>query len=132
MRFSPLLKASWTGASCVEGVPLIAASAEPFVFFAGRPATEWATDARAGCVPLSLNVVVGRNGGSISRWTHAFLPFLEGHSFGVSYQTHRQERTEKHIKCQAKPRPPVRHAGVVDEEMMHEIKNTVPDKGSDD
>jgi hypothetical protein len=25
------------------------------------------------------------------------LPFLEGHSFGVSYQTHRQERTEKRI-----------------------------------
>jgi hypothetical protein len=60
------------------------------------------------------------------------LPFLEGHSFGVSYQTHRQERTEKHIKCQTKTRPPARHTGVVDEEAMDVIKNAVPNKGSDD
>ena len=60
------------------------------------------------------------------------LPSLEGHSFWVSYQTHRQERTEKHIKCQAKPRPPVRHAGIVDEEVMDEVKNAVPNKGTED
>jgi hypothetical protein len=58
-------------------------------------------------------------------------PSLDGRSFGVPYQTHRQERTEKHIKCQAKPRPPVRHTGVVDEEAMDEVKNAVPNKGSD-
>ena len=60
-----------------------------------------------------------------------FLPFPEGHSFGVSYQTHCQERTEKHIKCQAKPRPPVRHAGIVDETVMDEVENAVPNKDSD-
>jgi hypothetical protein len=53
-------------------------------------------------------------------------PSLEGHSFGMSYQTHRQERTEKHIECQAKTRPPVRHTGVVDEEAMDVIKNAMP------
>jgi hypothetical protein len=38
LRFSPLVQAGWTYASRVEGAPLVAAGAEPFVFFAGRPA----------------------------------------------------------------------------------------------
>jgi hypothetical protein len=61
----------------------------------------------------------------------SFYLSFEGHSFGVSYQTHRQEGTEEHIKCQAKPRPPVWHTGVVDEEAMDEVKNAMPNKGSD-
>ena len=48
----------------------------------------------------------------------------------MSYQAHRQEHTEKRIKCQAKTRPPVRHTGVVNEEGMDEVKNAVPNKGS--
>jgi hypothetical protein len=50
---------------------------------------------------------------------------------GCLTQTHGQEPTEKHIKCQAKPRPPARHTGIVDEEVMDEVKNAVPNKGSD-
>jgi len=49
----------------------------------------------------------------------------------VSHQAHRQEHTEKRIECQAKTRPPVRHTGVVDEEVMDEVENAVPNKGSD-
>src|SRR6266571_561999 len=49
----------------------------------------------------------------------------------VPDQAHRQEHTEKPIKRQAEARPPVRHAGVVDEQMMNEVKNPVPNKGSD-
>ena len=59
------------------------------------------------------------------------LPFLEGRSFGVSYQMQRQERTEKRIECQAKPRPPVGYTRIVDEKVMDEIKNPVPNKGCD-
>jgi ribosomal protein S25 len=59
------------------------------------------------------------------------LPSLEKHSFRVPYQAHSQERAEKRIECQAKTRPPVRHTGIVDEKVMDEIKNAVPNKGSD-
>jgi hypothetical protein len=38
---------------------------------------------------------------------------------------------EKQVECQAKTRPPVRHTGVVDEGAMKEVKNAVPNKGSD-
>jgi hypothetical protein len=46
LSFSPLVEAGWADASRVEGVPLIPALAKPLVFFAGRPAAEWAPDAR--------------------------------------------------------------------------------------
>jgi hypothetical protein len=64
------MEAGGADAPSIEGVPLIAAGAEPFVFLAGRPAAQRAADARAGRFPVSLNVVVRRNGGSISLWTH--------------------------------------------------------------
>jgi len=48
LSLSPLVKASWADASRIEGIPLISAGAKPFVFFAGRPAAEWAADARTG------------------------------------------------------------------------------------
>jgi hypothetical protein len=40
------VEARWADASRIERVPLIAAGAEPAIFFAGRPATERAADAR--------------------------------------------------------------------------------------
>jgi hypothetical protein len=46
LGFSPLMKAGGADATCVERVPLVAAGAEPFVFLPGRPAAEWALDAR--------------------------------------------------------------------------------------
>jgi hypothetical protein len=41
------MEANWANSTSIEGVPLIAALAEPFVFLAGRPAAERASDARA-------------------------------------------------------------------------------------
>jgi hypothetical protein len=49
----------------------------------------------------------------------------------VPDQVHSQEHTETPIKCQAEIRPPARHTGVADEEVMDEIKNTVPNNGWD-
>ena len=54
LRLSPLVKAGRADASGVESVPLLAAGAEPLVFFPGRPAAERAADARAGCITLLL------------------------------------------------------------------------------
>lgn len=63
----------------------------------------------------------------LTAYTYAqFLLPLEGNSFGVPYQADHQGRTEKHIKCQAKARPPVRHTGVVDDEAMDVIKMPYP------
>jgi len=131
LRFSPLVQACRADASRVERVPLVSAGAEPFVLFARRPAAERTADARAGCVSVSLNVAVGNTRGSVSSGTHTFLPFLEGHSFGMSYQTHGQERTENYIRCQAKTRPPLRNTGVVNEELMDEVEDAVTNKSSD-
>ena len=58
LGFSPLVQAGWADSSCVEGVPLIAAGTEPFVFFAGRPATERAADAWGSGVLPPLKVAV--------------------------------------------------------------------------
>ena len=44
LGFSPLVQAHGAHASGVERVPLVAAGAEPVVFFAGRPAAQWAVD----------------------------------------------------------------------------------------
>ena len=107
------------------------AFAEPLVFFSWQPTAQRAADTRAGCVSVSLNVAVGNYRGSVSCGTHTFLPFLEGHSFGMSYQTHGQERTENYIRCQAKTRPPLRNTGVVDEEVMDEVEHAVTNKSSD-
>jgi hypothetical protein len=46
LRRGPLMNAGWAHPSRVEGVPLVSAVAKPFVFFARRPAAEWAADAR--------------------------------------------------------------------------------------
>jgi hypothetical protein len=56
LGFSPLVHAGWADASRVEGVPLVAADAEPFVFFAGRPLAERTANTGAGCVPALLFV----------------------------------------------------------------------------
>jgi len=50
----------------------------------------------------------------------------------MPYQPHGQEHTEKRIKGQTKTGPPMRHTGVVDEEVMDEVKHAVPDEGNDD
>lgn len=131
LGFSPLMQASWAHAARIKGVPFQAACAEPLVFLVGRPAAQRAADLRAGSVSVSLHVAVGHNRGSVSCGTHTFLPFLEGHSFGMSYQTHGQERTENYIRCQAETRPPLRNTGVVDQEVMDEVKDAVTNKSSD-
>jgi len=46
LGFSSLVKARGADPTRVERVPLVAASAEPFVLFAGRPAAQRAADAR--------------------------------------------------------------------------------------
>src|ERR1700745_3124096 len=46
LGFAPLVETGWADASGVKGVPLVPTSTEPFVFLAGRPAAERATDAR--------------------------------------------------------------------------------------
>jgi hypothetical protein len=48
LGLSPVVQAGWTDASCIESIPFESASAEPVIFFAGRPAAEWAANARAG------------------------------------------------------------------------------------
>lgn len=50
----------------------------------------------------------------------------------MPHQAHRQKRTENCIKGQTKTGPPLRHTGVVDQEVMDEVKHAVPDKGNDD
>ena len=58
------MKAGWADPSCVEGIPFKAARAKPFVFFAGRPATERALDARTRWLPalLVLDLAIQNNG----------------------------------------------------------------------
>src|SRR5205814_1785912 len=46
LSFSPLVEARRAHASRVECVPRMSALAEPLVLFAGRPAAQWAADAR--------------------------------------------------------------------------------------
>jgi hypothetical protein len=70
LGFSPLVQAGWADSSCVEGVPLIAAGTEPFVFFAGRPATERAADAWGAGVLLPLRVAVWSEDRIVRNRTH--------------------------------------------------------------
>ena len=53
---SPLakVKAGWAHPSCVERIPLIAATTRPAVILAGRPAAQRAADARTGRVKAFL------------------------------------------------------------------------------
>jgi hypothetical protein len=48
-----------------------------------------------------------------------------------SGETSRAKNAPRSIECQAETRPPVRHTGVVDGEVMDEVKNPVPNKGRD-
>jgi hypothetical protein len=41
----------------------------------------------------------------------------------VSDQEHGQEHPEKSIECQTETQPPVGHAGIVDEEVMDDVKD---------
>jgi hypothetical protein len=52
------MQARGTNASGVKGVPLVAAGAEPSVFFAGRPAAERTADAWGAEVLLVLKVAI--------------------------------------------------------------------------
>ncbi len=52
LRLRPLVKAGRADAARIKRVPLVSAGAEPIVLFAGRPAAQRATDARAGIMAL--------------------------------------------------------------------------------
>ena len=73
LRLSPLVQAGWADASRIEGIPLIAAGAEPFVFFARRPTAERAADARAGWIEayLLLKLAVWNADWVVRHRTHA-------------------------------------------------------------
>jgi hypothetical protein len=47
----------------------------------------------------------------------------------VPDQAKKQQPAEKHIKCHAKSRPPSRYAGVLNDETMDEVKESVPNEG---
>jgi hypothetical protein len=66
------MQAGRADASCIKCVPRMTAFVEPLVFLPGRPSAQWTPDARTRSVRVSVNFVVRCNGGSISRWTHAF------------------------------------------------------------
>ena len=51
LSFSPLVQARRADASSIEGVPFVSATTRPSVFFAGRPAAQWASDARIRRLP---------------------------------------------------------------------------------
>ena len=57
LGLGPLVQARWANSSRVEGVPDMAAGAEPFVFLAGRPAAEWASN--AGAIGVEVFLLVG-------------------------------------------------------------------------
>ena len=76
LGLSPLVQAGWAHASRVERVPLVAALAEPAIFFAGRPAAERAADARrfrvAGLL-IFLKLVIWHDDRVVRDRTHAPL-----------------------------------------------------------
>ena len=47
------------------------------------------------------------------------------------HQAHSQPCTENYIRCKAKPGPPLRNTGFVDEEVTDEVKDAVTNKSSD-
>jgi len=71
LSFSPLIEAGGADSSRVERVPFMAAGAKPFVFFAGRPAAERATDAWAGWVAVLPNVAIQHSRRIVRDRTHA-------------------------------------------------------------
>ena len=68
------MKARWANAARIERIPRITALAEPFGFFAGRPATQRAADAwgfRFAGLLLLLNLAIWKYDRIASDWTHA-------------------------------------------------------------
>ena len=65
------MKARWADAPGIERVPLVAAGAKPFVFFAGRPAAQWAADAWGAGVLFVLKVAVWNDDRIVRDRTHA-------------------------------------------------------------
>src|SRR5438270_5802680 len=84
LGFSPLVKAGWTDASRIEGVPFTTAGTRPQFLLAGRPAAEWATDARRrrGGLLLFLNLAIQndrfRGVGHNRSSSHAVDPRTDG------------------------------------------------------
>ena len=76
LRGGPLVKASWTNASGVEGIPLMATDTGPKIFLSRRPIAKRASDARTGravaCVSFDVFVRFVRHyvGGSFCDCTH--------------------------------------------------------------
>jgi hypothetical protein len=70
------MEAGWTNTASIESIPLEAAGAEPFVFFAGRPAAEWTADARrlrsAGLL-VFFKLAVWNDDRIVSNRTHAYF-----------------------------------------------------------
>jgi hypothetical protein len=60
-RFQPSVEIGWADAARVQGIPLIAAGAKPFVLFTWRPAAERAADARFGRTCALLFVAFQNN-----------------------------------------------------------------------
>lgn len=75
LGLSPLMHASRADASRLERVPLEGALAEPFVFFARRPAAERAANALAGGVAALVESGVAVDYGSGGK--HARILWLE-------------------------------------------------------
>jgi hypothetical protein len=49
----------------------------------------------------------------------------------IGHEAHRQPRPDQDIKCQTETWPPVRYPGVFNEPVMDEVKDSVPNHGSD-
>jgi hypothetical protein len=71
LGLSPMVKAGWADTSRIEGIPLIAAGAEPFVFLAGRTLA-WGADAGVGRTTYHLLLVEFfiQNNGRLRNVTH--------------------------------------------------------------
>ena len=70
LGFSPLMKTRWANAPGIKRVPRMTAFTEPAVFLPGRPAALRTPDARAGCVRVSLDIVVWNDDRIVSDGTH--------------------------------------------------------------
>jgi len=75
LRRSPLMEAGGAYPASVEGVPLIAATTRPAVILAGRPAAEWAPNARTERVEafLLFGLAINNNRGVTREGAHARL-----------------------------------------------------------
>jgi hypothetical protein len=70
------MEARGADSPCIERVPFVSAFTKPSVFFAGRPAAERASDARAGGVEVLLLIgfTIHNDGLVILDGAHARLP----------------------------------------------------------